>query len=157
MEVVAITAREYFESARAAQRRIDGRLAAIRAMREREGARAQSYEAIGRGSGASDPMRPVDSRIDAERAAMAELAECERVVADARAVCRGVRAANPHHPVWGDVLELRYIELHDWERLGRALGMSASGVRQACAAALDWVDHVGIARARDGLGQTALF
>lgn len=150
-------AREYFESARAAQRRIDGRLAAIRAMREREGARAQGYEAIGRGSGASDPMRPVDARIDAERAAMAELAECEREVESARAVCRGVRAANPHHPVWGDVLELRYLELFEWDRIGRALGMSASGVRQSCSAALDWVDHVGIAAAREGCGQDPLF
>lgn len=150
-------ARDYFESARAAQRRIDGRLAAIRAMREREGARAQSYEAIGRGSGASDPMRPVDARIDAERAAMAELAECEREVESARAVCRGVRVANPNHPVWGDVLELRYLELFEWDRIGRALGMSGSGVRQACSAALDWVDNVGIAAAREGCGQAALF
>ena len=105
-----MTAREFFESARAAQRRIDGRLAAIRAMRERDGARAQSYEAIGRGPGASDPMRPVDARIDAEADALAELAQCEREVESARAVCRGVRAACPHNPVWGDVLELRFGE-----------------------------------------------
>ena len=151
-----MTAREFFESARAAQRRIDGRLAAIRAMREREGARAQSYEAIGRGTGASDPMRPVDARIDAEADALAELAQCEREVESARAVCRGVRAACPHNPVWGDVLELRYIELFEWDRIGRALGMTGSGARQACGAALDWVDAIGIAAARDGCGQAAL-
>ena len=152
-----MTAREYFDSARSAQRRIDGRLAAILAMREREGARAQGYEAIGRGSGPSDPMRPVDSRIDAESAARAELAGCEREVEDARAVCRGVRAANPHHPLWGDVLELRYLELFEWDRIGRALGITGSGARQACDAALDWVDHVGIAAACEGCGQAALF
>lgn len=157
MEVVAITAREYFEAARAAQRHIDGRLAAIRAMREREGARAQSYEAIGRGGGASDPMRATDARIDAEARARSELAECERAVEDARAVCAGVRAANPNHPAWGDVLELRYVELFEWDRIGRALDLTGSGVRQACRAALDWVDSVGLAAAREGCGQAALF
>lgn len=120
------------------------------------GARAQSYEAIGRGPGASDPMRPVDARIDAEADALAELAQCEREVESARAVCRGVRAACPHNPVWGDVLELRYIELFEWDRIGRALGMTGSGARQACSAALDWVDSVGIAAAREGCGQAAL-
>ena len=157
MEVVAITAREYFEAARAAQRRIDGRLAAIRAMREREGVRAQSYEAIGRGGGASDPMRAVDSRMDSERRALAELAECEAEVEDARAVCRGTSAANPHNPLWGDVLELRYLECFEWDRIGRALGVTGSGARQMCRAALEWIDSVGIAAAREGCGQAALF
>lgn len=38
-----ITAREYFESAKAAQRRIDGVLARLRSMREREGARVREW------------------------------------------------------------------------------------------------------------------
>lgn len=152
-----MTAREYFESARAAQRRIDGRLAAIRAMREREGARAQSYEAIGRGSGASDPMRATDARLDMEARARAELAGCERAVSDARAVCRGIRAANPSHPLWGDAIELHYIELMGWAEIGRYLGCTGEAVRRAAYAALDWVDMVGIAAAREGCGQAALF
>lgn len=155
--MVRIEAREYFEAARSSQRHIDGRLAVILAMREREGARAQSYEAIGRGSGASDPMRAVDARMDAEARARSELAECERVVEDARAVCAGVRAANPNHPAWGDVLELRYLDLFEWDRIGRALGLTGSGARQACRAALEWVDSVGLAAAREGCGQAALF
>ncbi|MFR3450419.1 MAG: hypothetical protein ACLTSX_00935 [Collinsella sp.] len=46
-----MTAREYFENARAAQRRIDGCLARVEAMRSREGVRAQRYDAIGKSYG----------------------------------------------------------------------------------------------------------
>lgn len=155
--VVAITAREYFEAARSAQRQIDGRLAALRSMMSREGVRGQSYEAIGHGSGVSDPMRATDERMDAETRARTELASCEREVEDAREVCRGVRAANPSHPLWGDALELHYVELMPWDEIGRYLGLSGSGVRQASRAALDWIDMVGIAAAREGCGQAALF
>lgn len=151
-----MTSREFFSSAMSAQRHIDGRLAAIRAMREREGVRAQGYEAIGHGSGVSDPMRQTDARIDAESAARRELVEYEREVEDARRVCRGVRAANPSHPIWGEALELRYIELMTWDEIGRYLGLSGSGVRQAAYAALDWIDMVGIAAAREGCGQAAM-
>lgn len=156
-EVVEITSREYFEAARAAQRRIDGRLAAIRAMREREGVRGQTYDAIGRATGGTDPNAATDARIDAEASARTELAGLEREVEDARAVCRGIRAANPSHPLWGDAIELHYIELMGWAEIGRYLGCTGEAVRRAAYAALDWVDMVGIAAAREGCGQAALF
>lgn len=152
-----MTSREFFEGARSSQRRIDGRLAAIKMMRAREGVRAQTYESIGRGVGTSDPMRETDARIDAEEAARLELSALEAEVADARSVCRGIRAANPSHPVWGDALELHYIELLTWDDAARYLGMTGSGVRRAAYAALDWVDMVGIAAAREGCGQAVLF
>lgn len=150
-------AREYFEAARAAQRMIDGRLAALRSMMSREGVRAQGYEAVGRSSGASDPMRATDERMDAEARIRGELDAYEREVADARAVCRGIRAANPSHPLWGDAIELHYIELMGWAEIGRYLGCTGEAVRRAAYAALDWVDMVGIAAAREGCGQAALF
>lgn len=156
-EVVEITSREYFEAARAAQRLIDGRLTALRSMRAREGVRGQTYEAIGRGTGASDPMRATDERIDAESRIRSELGALEREVEDARAVCRGIRAANPSHPLWGDAIELHYIELMGWAEIGRYLGCTGEAVRRAAYAALDWVDMVGIAAAREGCGQAALF
>ena len=152
-----ITAREYFEAAHAAQRRIDGRLAAIRAMREREGVRGQTYDAIGRATGGTDPNAATDARIDAEESARTELAALEREVEDARAVCRGIRSANPAHPLWGDAIELHYIELMGWAEIGRYLGCTGEAVRRAAYAALDWVDMVGIAAAREGCGQAALF
>ena len=156
-EVVEITSREYFEAARAAQRLIDGRLTALRSMRAREGVRGQTYEAIGRGTGASDPTRATDERIDAESRIRSELGALEREVEDARAVCRGIRAANPSHPLWGDAIELHYVELMGWAEIGRYLGCTGEAVRRAAYAALDWVDMVGIAAAREGCGQAALF
>ena len=156
-EVVEITSREYFEAARAAQRLIDGRLTALRSMRAREGVRGQTYEAIGRGTGASDPTSATDERIDAESRIRAELGALEREVEDARAVCRGIRAANPSHPLWGDAIELHYVELMGWAEIGRYLGCTGEAVRRAAYAALDWVDMVGIAAAREGCGQAALF
>ena len=131
-------------------------LARIRSMMAREGVRAQSYDAIGRGSGASDPMRLTDARMDAEESARSELARYEEAVADARSVCAGVRAANPSHPLWADSLELHYIELMGWDEIGRYLGCTGGAVRKASYAALDWVDGVGIAAAREGCGQAAL-
>lgn len=151
--MVSLTAREYFEGVRSSQRRIDGRLAAIMAMREREGVRAQGYEAIGRGAAAADPMGAVAARMDAEDRARRELDALEREVAEARAVCAGVRAANPSHPLWGDSLELYYIELMSWEEIGRYLGCTGSAVRKASYAALEWVDSVGISAAREGRGR----
>lgn len=156
-EVVEITSREYFEAARAAQRLIDGRLTALRSMRARECVRGQTYDAIGRGTGASDPTRATDERIDAESRIRSELGALEREVEDARAVCRGIRAANPSHPLWGDAIELHYVELMGWAEIGRYLGCTGEAVRRAAYAALDWVDMVGIAAAREGCGQAALF
>ena len=152
-----LTARELFESAASAQRRIDGRLAAIRAMREREGVRAQGYEAVGRGTGHGDPMRATDARIDAEAAARDELAALEAEVESARELCRGVRIANPSHALWGDALELHYVELMTWDEAGRYVGATGEGMRRAAYAALDWIDAVGVARAREGMGQAQLF
>lgn len=154
--MVSLTAREYFEGVRSSQRRIDGRLAAIMAMREREGVRAQGYEAIGRGAASADPMGAVAARMDAEDRARRELDALEREVAEARAVCAGVRAANPSHPLWGDSLELHYLEIMAWDEIGRYLGCTGESVRRAAYAALDWVDMVGIAAAREGLGQASL-
>ena len=75
-----MTAREYFEGVRACQRAIDRRLAVIASMRRREAVRAQSYEAVGRSSGARDAMAATDARIDAEAAAAADLADMRREV-----------------------------------------------------------------------------
>ena len=124
-------AREYFEAARSAQRHIGALIASIGAMREREGLRAQGYEAIGRSTGHGDPMGATDARIDAEAEAYADLEQCERIVGEALEVCRGVRLANPSHPQWGDVLRLRYIDMLDWDSAGRALGITASAALSA--------------------------
>lgn len=145
-----MTSREYFEAASAAQRHIDALYSRIRSMREREGMRSRGFEAA-RGGG-TDPMRLTDARIDAEARARAEIAELDAIVADAREVCRGIRRANPRHPYWGDCIELHYVELMTWHQIGSALGVSGEHARRSAYAGLDWVDMVGIAAAREGVG-----
>lgn len=150
-------AREYFEAARAAQSAIDRRYRIIESMRSRESVRAQRYGAIGSGGGGNrDAMRAVDARMDAEASARAEIAQLSSEVEDARAVCAGVRAANPTQR-WGDVLECRYLECMDWRHVALAMDMSERQAHADHDAALEWVDLVGIAAARDGMGQAALF
>ena len=155
--MVPVTAREYFEQARAAQRRIDGRIAVLDAMRAREGLRAQRYDAVGHSTGTSDPTRATDARIDAESRARGEIAALNAEVEDARQVCMGIRSANPHHPFWGDAVELHWLDLMDWRGVAQALDVSTETARRAAYSALDWVDMVGIAAAREGCGQAAPF
>ena len=150
-------AREYFEAARAAQSAIDRRYRIIESMRSRESVRAQRYDAIGSGGGGNrDAMHATDARIDAEASARAEIAQLAAEVEDARFVCAGVRAANPTQR-WGDVLECRYLECMDWRHVALAVDMSERQAHADHDAALEWVDLVGIAAARDGMGQAALF
>lgn len=150
-------AREYFESARAAQSAIDRRYRIIESMRSRESVRAQRYDVIGSGGGGNrDAMRAIDARMDAEASARAEIAQLASEVEDARAVCAGVRAANPTQR-WGDVLECRYLECMDWRHVAIAMDMSERQAHADLDAALEWVDLVGIAAARGGMGQAALF
>lgn len=149
-------AREYFEGVRAAQSAVGRRLAAIERMREREQVRAQRYSVSVHGGGMHDAMAATDARVDAEGAAMRELGALLDEVARGREVCRGVRAANPAQR-WGDALELRYCEDLPWRQVAASLDVSERQAMADVSCALDWVDLVGVAAARDGMGQAALF
>lgn len=148
-------AREYFENVRAAQRGIDRRLAVMQSMRAREQVRAQRYDAVGKGAHGTDFMRTTDDRIDYERRSAAEVSELRREVEDGREVCAGVREANPGRR-WGDVLELRYCEDLTLQETAGTLGVSVRSVHSDMSSALDWVDMVGIATARAGVGRAAI-
>ena len=150
-----MTAREYFQAARdaaLAQRRLSARVAAMRAS---EGLRAARFDGMPRASGASDPMDAVASRIDAEADARRDMAAYARTLADARALCRGVRRANPSMR-WGDVLEARFCDAMDWATVARVCYVSESRARADASAAMDWVDMVGIAAAREGCGHAEI-
>lgn len=149
-------AREFFEGVRAAQRLIDGALARLSAMREREGARSQSYGTVGGGRACGDGMRAVDARLDYEARVRAEIDGFRAEVERGRRVCAGVRAANPGLR-WADALELRYISCLPWRQVADALGVSESQAKSDASAALDWVDSVGVAKACEGVGQAQPF
>lgn len=151
-----MTAKEYFEGVRACQRAIDRRLAVLASMRAREEVRAQTYDAIGHATGNKDVMRATDIRIDAENAALSDLADMRAEVEEGRELCRGVRAANSTQR-WADALELHYVEDMTWYQTANALGISERQAQLDISTALDWIDSVGIAQARSGMGQTALF
>lgn len=151
-----MTAKEYFEGVRACQRAIDRRLAVLASMRAREEVRAQTYDAIGHDTGNKDVMRATDIRIDAENAALSDLADMRAEVEGGRELCRGVRAAHGTTR-WADALELHYIEDMPWTQTASVLGVSERQAQLDVSCALDWVDSVGIAAARSGMGQAALF
>lgn len=148
-----LTAREFFEGARAAQRSIDRMQAAMAAMVAREGVRAQRYDLAGKGAARNpnDPT-PTDTRIDYERRYGSEIAELRAQVEDAERVARGVNDANPA-TLPGDALILRYCCDMGWQSVALAMGVSPRTAQRLTDAALDWVDAVGVARAREGLGQ----
>jgi hypothetical protein len=148
-----VLARDYFEQARACQRTIARRLAVLESMTQREAVRAQRYDVIGHGS-CADAMAVTDARLDAEASLVNELRDYRAELAGAREVCRGVRLANPTQR-WGDALELRYIEDMPWRLVSQSLGVSERQAQCDVSCALDWVDMVGISRARTGAGTAA--
>lgn len=153
-EVVHITAKEYFESVRNAvfaKRRLEAR---IRLLRSIEDMRGHAYDGMPHAMGNSDPMSTVDTRMDAESEAAEEMDGYNAIISDARKVCRGIRAANPSQR-WGDVLEARYCDALDWSLVSRVSFVSAAQARADAAAGMDWVDMVGIAAAREGIGRAA--
>ena len=48
--------------------------------------------------------------------------------------------------------ELHYVELMTWHQIGSALGVSGEHAWRSAYAGLDWVDMVGLAAAREGVG-----
>ena len=146
-----MTAREFFESARTAQRMIDARLASLSAMRAREGMRAQAFGPVGRGPSGSDTMRATAARMDAEAEGLADIARLEAEVREAREACAGFSAANPRS-VGGAALELHFLDMLTWGEAGRSMGMTGEGARRAAYAALDWIDAHGIAATKAGRG-----
>ncbi|MFR3450418.1 MAG: hypothetical protein ACLTSX_00930 [Collinsella sp.] len=69
----------------------------------------------------------------------------------------GHTRGEPGERLLGDVLELRYCDGMQWHMLADSLCLSESYAKTCASAALDWVDLVGVAGAREGVGQAALF
>ena len=148
-------AREYFEGVRSAVRARALCLARIDRMRAAEGVKGASYTGMPHGTGIADPTAKTDARIEYERQAERELEQWAGIIADGMAVCAGVRTAHPSLR-WGYVLEMRYCEDMLWDAIAAQMGTSPRTAQEDAGAALDWVDAVGIAAAREGCGQQAL-
>ena len=148
-------AREYFEGVRSAVRARELCSRRIERMRAAEGLKGASYTGMPHGTGVTDPTAKTDARIEYERQAARELAQYDWIVADGLAVCAGVRTAHPSLR-WGYVLEMRYCQDMLWDAIAAQLGITRQQAQRDAFAAMDWVDAVGIAAAREGCGQQAL-
>lgn len=151
-------AREFLESVREAQRGIDRMISILDSMAARERVRTQRFDAIGGGSKSGGNRSFADAtiaRVDYEKRMKDDIGRLRDTVETGRDLCAGVRSANPLHRIWGDVLELRYCEDMKWGAVSRALELSESAAHKAHDAAIEWIDHVGIAAAMEGCGNAA--
>ena len=99
-----------------------------------------------------DVMAPIDALIMADEArdrlVRAALAE----VASARLAFAGMRSVGPNERTSADCLELRYVELWEYDRIAAALHVSRSTIRRRVDYGTDWLSAHGVAHAKAGLG-----
>lgn len=138
-----MTSREYFEGVADAVRAIVGCRARVEALRARDASLGSptSGERVSGGDGPRDPRDVTAERMDAERRARRELAQLEAAVAEGRRRCAQVRARNPSHAQWGDVLELRYCGLLGVADIAARMCVGQTTVKRWLSVALDWCDH----------------
>nr|DAW35130.1 MAG TPA: hypothetical protein [Caudoviricetes sp.] len=97
-------------------------------------------------------MRHVDELVDMEEAAPRELRDAVAEVADAARVLFGVARAGS--PAWARVLRDRYLLLRPWGEVAKMNGMATSAeAEQVADVAVDWLDSLGVARAREIWGE----
>lgn len=98
----------------------------------------------------SDPMAPVDGRLDRESIRAARLARSNAAVEDCEQVLDGMAAAGLCVEAY--IVGLRDIDGFSWKSISQVLGVSESTVRRRRQVAVEWLDHVGPIRARQGMG-----
>lgn len=98
----------------------------------------------------SDPMAPVDGRLDRESIRAARLARSSAAVEDCEHVLDGMAAAGLCVEAY--IVGLRDIDGLSWDRIASAMGISKATAKRRRQVAIDWLDHVGPTRARQGLG-----
>lgn len=139
-----MTAREVFEAARGAARRIEELQfdMCLDAPPSKGGHGATS-------PGASDPTgRAAEWRVDAMADMASEMCECERAVGYALGVIEGVRAGLGER--YAVVLDRYYIDGEGWGDVSEGLGVARSTIVRWRDIAFDWIDSVGQAHAIRG-------
>lgn len=140
-------AREYFEHVSTLPRRIEEVNAAI--VEGGEGLRPRP-----RHGGHSGPHDPTAARaighMEAVERLEFELESMQAEIAEAHRVCVGVSRAMGDN--YGSVLEMYYIDLLTWDEVAAELGAAKRTCIRWRDVACDWVDAVGIPRAKAGQG-----
>lgn len=143
MEAGAIDAREYFD-------------AVARAAAELRAAQlvVEFGPVRGDGCGRSDPSSggPTAAQAAAVIEAQRRVDACTDTIGDALALITGLRMVYSRK---ADVLELHYVDRLSWPDVGAELGVSDRTAKRWRDELCDWVDAVGFARARAGVGIAA--
>lgn len=119
-------------------------------MRSREGIKTQKYNERVSGTPDNNSMRPTEERMEAESAFAQQMATLDAYIADAQSLCDGVRKAYPL-TIWSEVIERMYVKGETYEQIASALFMHRSTVAHYRDCAIDYINSVGIAAAREGI------
>lgn len=150
-----MSAREYFETVRDAAVELDRTRRTLERMRARTLPKAQRYDAVGGGSGHSDPMERVIEVVDFEAVMEARLQSDRDLLSDAARVLYGEDGrsgvAKGMGSAYADAVYHRSIDVLTWDAVARTMFMSRGKVQQLYEAALDYVDTVGLDGAAGGV------
>ncbi len=141
-----MTSWETFAEARRAAARLE-ELRLMEGAPQPSGPRREGARACGTG----DPTATAAERaIEGGRELAEEERACERAVDEARALGEGVRLA--FDAPWWRVLDLHYLRLMGWREVAEETCVSLRTCLRWRDAAFEWIDSVGFARARAGVG-----
>ena len=141
-----MSARDVFEAARRASRRIEE----LHFELEEPISRASSGQGV-RTSSVGDPTaRAAERQIERVPEILREIDACEKAISEALALIDGVRQA--FETPWWRVLELHYIDGMSWPEVSEEMCLSRATCVRWRDAAFDWIDFVGDAKARRGMG-----
>lgn len=144
------SAREIFGQAKQAVRIKRQLIDKLEMLRTREGLKTQRYGERVKSSKNMDSMRLTDERMEAEKQVAAQIETLDAYIADAQQLCNGVRKAYPL-TMWADILERYYINDELYSTMAISMYVNPRTVQRYRDAALDYIDTVGLAAAREGI------
>lgn len=119
--------------------------------------KAQRYDAVGGGSGHSDPMDPMDRVVDVvdfEAVMETRLKRDRELLADAASVLYGedgsAGVAKGMGSAYADAVYHRALDARTWDAVAREMYMAQSTVIRLYDAAMDYVDSAGLDGATRG-------
>ena len=148
-----MTAREYFEQARAAAIDRERVMQLHGNLTGREGLQSVSYDGNGGGCGVSDPMKATDIRIDFEQTMQERLAADDATLDEAFVLLYGADGRGGVYKVIGskyaDVLCGYYLYLDSWSELADTLNYDSRYLRNIRDIALAKIDEIGFAALKE--------
>lgn len=149
-----MTAREYFETVRDAAVELDRTSRTLERMRARTMPKAQRYDAVGGGSGHSDPMDRVVEVVDFEAVMRQRMEDDRELLSDAARVLYGedgrAGVAKGMGSAYADAVYHRALDARTWDAVAREMYMAQSTVIRLYDAAMDYIDSAGLDGATRG-------